>query len=224
MLSEINAQNGTNFQYLAELDAIAIPGSGWVVAKYISKYSSESVRAYLLTQLVSDKVPNCDRIILQSYLQFKSSGDYIPPPETRSSAHIYVRYDNAFKKLRPKQLTEDLLTIIRNPRDAFYLPFTLKMLASWKIPELQDLLVSYSSNSNISCQDVGIDSRYAERVLPPFDFIKRELRFSAINALQHYPSEAAEKALRICCDDIDADIRLAAQKALKKLQLLDKKR
>lgn len=126
------------------------------MAEYIERFSSESVKGYLIPALVSDKVPNCDKLILQLYLHFRSSAEHIAAPQVPSPAHIYIRHDNAFKTLRPKKLAKELTALAHGPRDAFYLPFTMRMLASWKLPEMKNLLISYAMNDWITAQDVGI--------------------------------------------------------------------
>ena len=47
LLDEINCYAGTDYHYLAELDAFNIPGAGNIVAKYITAFSSEGVKGYL---------------------------------------------------------------------------------------------------------------------------------------------------------------------------------
>lgn len=187
LLLEINRYAGTGFHYLAELDAFHIPGSGRIVAEYIESFSSESVKGYLIPKLVSDKIQGCDKLILQLYLHFRSSDEYIAAPGKPAPAHIYVRYDDAFKRLRPKRLANELITLAHNPRDAFYLPFTMRMLASWKLPEMRNLLISYAINDWITAQDVGIRDD-GQAYFPPLEFIKRELKFTAIEGLKNYPS------------------------------------
>lgn len=214
LLQEINMYAGTQFQYLAELDAFTIPGSGSIIARYISRFASESVRGYLIPQLVSDRIKDCDKIVLQLYWHFKSSDEYIAKQGKPAPAHIYVRYDNALKALKPKRLKEDLLMLAHNPRDVFYLPFTMRMLASWKVPELKELLLTYSSAANITAQDVGL-GKNPNNYLPPLDFIRRELRFTAIKGLKYYPSTETIEILNQCAIDSDVDIRVAAQKTLK---------
>ena len=44
LLDEINRYAGTDYHYLAELDAFNIPGAGSIVAKYITGFSSEGVK------------------------------------------------------------------------------------------------------------------------------------------------------------------------------------
>ncbi|MGN1155744.1 MAG: hypothetical protein ACI4TK_06170 [Agathobacter sp.] len=76
LLCEINRYAGTDLNYLAELDAFHIPGAGKIVVKYVERFSSESVRGYLIPKLVSDKIQECDKLVLQLYLHFKSSNEY----------------------------------------------------------------------------------------------------------------------------------------------------
>lgn len=217
LLDEINKYAGTDLQYLAELDAFNIRGSGSIAVRYISRFSSATVRGYLIPKLVFDKVPDCDKIVLQSYLHFQASDEYISKPGVPAPAHIYVRYDNAIASLKPKRLKDELVQLASNPRDAFYLPFTLRMLASWKVPELKDILISYSSVDNISAQDVGL-SECEDNCLPPLSFIKRELRFTAIDCLKHYSSVEIRELIKRYTTDSDLDIKAAAKRILKHLE------
>ena len=213
LLNEINSYAGTNFHYLAELDAFSISGAGNIVAKYITEFSSEDVKGYLIPQMVSDKIKDCDKLVLQLYMQFKLSDEYIAKPGEAAPAHIYVRYDNAFKVLKPKRLAKDLIELARSPRDAFYLPFTMRMLASWKMPEMQDLLLSYSTNDSFSAQDVGIyDSE--QQYFPSLEFMKRELKFTAIAGLKYYPSAEVRGVIASLANSTDKDIKLAAKRTL----------
>ncbi len=213
MFREINEERGISIRYLAEVDAFNIHGTGEIMARYITKFSSDSVRSMLIPQLVSDKIKDCDKLLLRLYLNFKESDEYISLPGVPSPAHITVRYDNAFKALKPKRLKEDLVKLAYSPRDVHYLPFTMRMLASWKVPELKDLFIGYSSDSNISVQDVGINEN--DEYYPPFGVIKRDLRFTAINALKYYPSDDTIEIIRKYVDNSDPNISAAARRTLK---------
>ena len=68
LLDEINKKNGTRYQYLAEIDEFDISGSGKIMVQYLDEFQSESVRCYLIPQIVSDKVDNCAEIVLKAYL------------------------------------------------------------------------------------------------------------------------------------------------------------
>ena len=215
MMEEMTRLLGTTVQYLAELDAFTIPGAGHIIVKYIGDFSSESIKAYLLHHLISDKVKNCDRLILDMYLKFKSSREYISSPGIPAPAHIYTRYDCAIKALKPKRLAEDLMQLVACPRDFFYLPATMKMLASWRIPEIKPSLIRYASVANIAASDVGLENN-GEGYFPPFSFIKREIRFTAIDALKHYPSADVREMILGYTSDEDADVRQTAKRVMRR--------
>lgn len=217
LFEEISKYAGVTIRYLAEIDAFRINGAGRIIAQYITKFSSETVKAYLIPQLVSEKIEDCDSLLLQLYLKFKSSKEYISKPGIPAPAHIYVRFDNGFRTLKPKRLTGELTKLTYNPRDVFYLPFTTKMLASWKIPELEELLILYSSDSNIAAKDVGLPED-ENAYLPPLSFIKRELRFIAIDGLKYYPSNSTSVLIRQYTADDDPDIRDAAKRTLRTIK------
>lgn len=213
LLQEVNEYSGTSLRFLAEIDAFRVKGAGKIFARYITKFTSESVRSYLIPQIVSDKVEDCDKLILRMYMHFKASNEYLSIPGVATPAHIYVRYDNAFKTLKPKRIKNDLVQLAHNPRDVFYLPFTMRMLASWKLPEIKDLFIFYLASSNIFTQDVEI-SEYGEKLLPPIAFMTRELRFTAIHGLKYYPSDDTIAIIKQYVNTSDPDIRAVAQRTL----------
>lgn len=216
LLAEINRAVGTKFRYLAELDNLTVKGSGVIVAKYIERLSSESVRAYLIPQIVCDKPTDCDKLILSLYRHFKESAEYISVPGEPSPAHIYVRYDNAFKDLKPKRIKDELAALVSAPRDAFYLPLTVRMLASWKIPELERLLIRYSESDNIAAAEIGLHE-YDDGRKPSLEFIKSQLRFSGIQGLKYYDSAESKAAIEQCLSDADVDIAAAARRVYRHL-------
>ncbi len=214
MLAEINCITGSDVHYLAELDYYTIKGAGETIKKYILLYESESVKSYLLHLLVRDRIENSDKLIYQMYLKFKSSDEYIALPNQPARADIYVRYDNAFRQLKPKRMKTELLALSNNPRDAFYLPFTMRMLASWKIPELEAVFTSYMDSPSITAESVGLPEQ-SENYFPPLSFIRRELKFTAIHCLRYFPSEDTIELIINCTNDPDKDIRMAAEKSLR---------
>ena len=222
MCQEINESLGTSIQYLAEIDALDIKNSGHIMAKYINKFSSETVKSFLVPQMVSDKIENCDMIVLQLYKDFKVSNEYISPPGKPAPAHIYVRYDNAFRRLRSKRIKSELLELLSNPRDAFYLPFTIKMLASWKVAELKNLLISYSKANSLTANDFGF-LQNTNDYFPSLSFMKRELRLSAIACLKYYPSADVYELVYNYLQDPDPDVRSIATKSLKAITKINQK-
>lgn len=214
MIDKINKNCGTDYHFLAEIDAFNIPESGKIMVQYLEQFQSESIRSYLIPQIVSDRVQDCARIVLSSYLHFKNSDEYISAPCKPAPAHIYTRYDNAFRVLKPKKLKEELFSLACNPRDAFYLPFSMRMLASWKIPDLERVFTSYMDSSNITHESVGLPAQ-SENYYPSLSFIRRELIFTAIDCLKHFPSENTLKLIKRCMNDPDKDICSAAKKTLR---------
>ena len=218
LFSEINQYTGRNIQYLAEIDALDICGAGKIYAKYITKFSSESVKGYLIPQIVADRVKDSDRLLLQLYRGFKQSEEYIAKPGESSPAHIYVRYDNAFKRLKPRRLANDLMEFAYNPRDAFYLPFTMRMLSSWKIEEMRDLLIRYACGNDLNIFGTERGNTDDTKSCPPIEFMKRELKFTAIDGLKYFPSPEVVALIKSFIDSDDKDIQTAAKQTLKTLR------
>ena len=214
LFNDINNTLGTNISYLAEVDAFVIPNSGPIIARYIKKFESESVRGYLIPKIAHDKVEDCDTIILDSYLHFKRSNEYIPDQGKPAPAHIYVRYDNAFARIKPRTIKKELLQLARNPRDAFYLPLTVRMLSSWKTPELENVLFSYIDGNNITHAELGLPEQ-SDNYYPSVNSIRRELKINSLLNLKYYNSERAIDLVVKHSNDTDKDIRLAAKKVLK---------
>ena len=217
MIDNINKRCGTDFHFLAEIDAFNIPESGTIMVQYLDQFQSESIRSYLIPQIVSDRVQECAGIVLSSYLHFKNSDEYISAPGKPAQAQIYTRYDNAFRELKPKKLKEDFLSLACNPRDAFYLPFTMRMLASWQIPDIESVFTFYMDSTNITSESVGLPAQ-SENYYPPLSFIRRELKFTAIDSLKYYPSENTIKLIKSCMNDSDKDICSAAKKTFRFLE------
>ena len=214
LFAELNALCQTDFHYLAELDAYNIKGAGELLLKYIDRFESEYIRAILMTQIVDDGVKNAEQIVLRLYQHFKSSDEYISTQNQPSPAHIHAKYDNAFCKLKPKKLKDELLSLIATPRDAYYLPLTVQMVASWKIPEVQEILISYLDGSGMTAESVGLPAD-TEGYYLSLDFIKRQVKFSAIAGLKYYPCDKVKKLMIGCSVDADKDIAQAAKKVMK---------
>lgn len=213
MMNVVNNMFGTDINYLAQVDAYNIPGAGTVYADYIERFGSESVRGYLIPQIVSDKVKDCDTLVLHLYKHFRQSGEFIANPNCPSPSHIYIRYDNAFRQLKSKRIVEELVNILSSPRDALYLPFTLQMLASWKLPELKKCLITYLHSEQIPAQSLGITD--ADHYYPPMTYIRRELVFRALLGLKYYPSNETNAIIQQFVSSKDKDISLAAKKTLR---------
>ena len=213
MCKEINSTLGVQIHYLAELDLFSIKNSGEIVKKYLNYFESESVKAYLIPQLVADKIENCAEIVYRMYLDFKASNDYIRLIGQPAPADIYVRYDNAFKRLKPKKLSNELIQLISNPRDAFYLPLTVRMVASWRNPKTEEVLHRYINKTEISSESVGMEDD-PEMYCPPLSGIQKELLFSAIYGLRYYPTHQNVELLKKFINNENVDVSIAAKKSI----------
>jgi hypothetical protein len=96
----------------------------------------------------------------------------------------------------------------------------MKLLASWKMPEMRDVLLKYADISSLSAKDFGLcDDTDARREY--VDFGKRQLMFSAIYGLRYFPSPEVEEIIKSFTESADKDIVAAAKKTMK---VLEKKR
>ena len=212
MFVDINTKLNTDFHYIAEIDTFNIVGAGPIMAQYIFQFNSESIRAFLTPQIVSDKVLGVDSLVVDLYRKFKFSNEYISPADKPAPAHIYTRYDAAISKLKPKKLKMDLLDIVNSPRDVFYLPFTVQMIASWKLTEFKDLLFYCIREGGISVEDVGL-SKDNGTYYPSFEVIKRQLKFIVVRSLKYYPSSDVLDLLRAIPDN-DPDLNNCVKKTI----------
>ena len=212
MFREINEKLGTNIHYLAEVDAYNIHGAGEIMGRYFNLFYSDSIRAYLIPQLVTDKIPRCAEIALDAYLAFRSTSNRYFIPGGPSNAYIYVRYDNAFFRLKPKHIKNELVKLARDPMDAANLPMTMKMLASWRIPEIKNILLSYLDYEQVPPEAFGIYDISRPENVNLLQYYRRDLLFCAIFGLKYYPSKkTADMIQQLLCSS-DKDIQAAAKK------------
>lgn len=203
LLEEINVTHETSFCTIAELASLSISGVGKIIAKYISQFSSKFIKMELLHHMVTDKIENCGKILLRLYSDYKlkvfGMPQYHPCMETA--------YDNAFWRLRSKRIKNELAVLVSNPIDAFALPFTIRMLASWRVKELREILIEY-----LEIQDsaMGEDLQKYDN----FDFICRELRFSALDCFKYYSSDEAGEIFNRYSENNDADVQRCAKDSL----------
>lgn len=218
MLKEINELTHRRFRYLAELDYYDIPNSGPIIAKYICSFESEDMKGYLIPQLVSDKVKDCDLLILELYNHYRIIENEIVKSGKLTPPHIYVRYDNAFKDMKSKRIKDDLLKFARNPIDAFRLPLTIELLAKWKIPEMREILFVYLEQPADLSERLGINVSDTEEYDIILTHIKRELRFRAINGLKYYPDTEVYEKLKSLLSENDIDVKSATKKSIRRIE------
>lgn len=215
MLEDINTFNHSNYQYLAEVVLLDMSHSRSIIADYITKFDSETVRAYLVPHIVSKSVKNCDKFILDLYLHFKKSDEYLPKIDDNSPAHIYARYDNAFKQLKSKKIENELSQLVDNPLDVFYLPLTVRMLSKWKNPRVEIILIKFLSNPDNILQHSDIQVYLKNMIHYSAKEFQRELLFTAIDGLKYFPSTENIKLLESCYNSLDSNIKLAVEKSLR---------
>lgn len=192
LFRDINTTLHTNIHYLAQFDSFDVAGAGGIIAKYINEFESESVRSYLIPQIVSDKVDNVEKLVVDLYRGFKKSKEYISVAEKPAPAHIYTRYDTAISSLKPKKLKAELMETVNSPRDIYYLPLTVQMIASWRLSEFRDLLLYCARDGGITHEDIGLPNDN-KKYFPSLEVINRQLKFIVVNSLRYYPS----------CDTLD---------------------
>ncbi|MBQ7011950.1 MAG: hypothetical protein IJN63_09620 [Clostridia bacterium] len=211
-----------NFRYLTEISMFGPSvGASSIYLKYIYQFESESCRAVLVSRILADKVKikDLDRIVMDLYHHFRASPYYISPPGSESSAHIYVTYDNAFKRLKSPKLVPELVDLMKSRRDVFILGVTARMIAKkWAPAELGQIMANHLINKNVTMADVGLTEE--GEYYPPLTYIVEQTSFNAINCLQFYPSE---NNLRIIMDYMDHPNRELAKFAQKHAEIMKKK-
>ena len=176
MLEDINTIHDMSYSYLAEL-LFAHPKSvADIICKYIWEIESLSTKAYLVPLILADKkAKNKDLIFLKLYMEFRNSPEYIALPGQPAPAHIYVRYDNAFSSISLKNIISEIVSLLQEPRSAFYLPLTMRKLSKAQNAEVYKLLQKYLNASELNPTDFNLPIHTDEEYYPPYDFMKNQL-------------------------------------------------
>ena len=218
LLRDINKHCGCHLRYMSELDMLYIEGSGEIILKYINDFESELFKACLISQLVADKIYDCDMVIMTLYKHFRNSTDYAirVNKSPRVDLQLVGSYDNAFWKLKPKKFKTDFIEIFDCPLDVLYLGLTLRTVCSWKMPKMEEVIKKYIDFDKLTKQDFGIKEDF-EDTDGFLEFIKKQVGLNSLTCLQYYPTIENKKILEQYLDDSDSDVRMGVQKALKKL-------
>ena len=183
----INNQLDVDVHFVSQLDMYYYSGAGRIIAEYIDRFSSEKLKSYLSRQIVADKVENCDKKILDLYNNFKTTDEY-SSLDCDVNFITCLNYDWDFKELRPKRLKEELLKFAYNLRDATCLTGTIKMLSTWRLPEMEILLREYIHNEGYSYEDFHIDENDPLST-PSMIAMKRKLIELGVYCLRYYPND-----------------------------------
>ena len=213
MAEEINKTFGTKFHFIAEFFHYNIDGAGSIIVKYLNQFESITMRCYFIDNVVSDRVKNCSETVYQLFLDYKNSRQY-----NNRNGFEAVILDNCIIKLKPKKMKKELTELIRYPKDAYLLPFTTRMLASWKLPEMEPLLKKYLQCSLITERDYVFENESQNEIAGFIQFANRQLFFSAVNGLKYFPSEENAGLIQPLLFSSDNDIAAAAKKTLRYME------
>ena len=213
MIREINAScdNGMKLRGFSDASYFYVPGAGEIVARYVNRFTSHTVRASLLFHLVGNKkyscpkIVNCESIIWNLYVQYKESPYYI-------NDFVQLYFDDAFVKMKPKRIVTEMLSLARNPLDFCWLPGTMEMLSRRKIPSFGDLLEHYVDHPEIIhdyLKKTDISSRFSDE-----ESLQKQLsrwngqgRYTAIIGLKYYPSQRVLSKLKLLETQIDTEMK-----------------
>ena len=212
------------FHYLSEFSITYIPaGVSPILLKYIYQFKSESCRAVLLTRIVVDKTKNkvkikdLDRIVMDLYHNFRVSPYYISPPESGSSAHIYMRYDNSLRRVVSPRILPELVEIMKFRRDFYILSITaFKIARKWAPKELGEIMAAHLTNKNVTRADVGLPEE--GKYYPSLETIVEQSSFTAIKCLQFYPSEDNLRIIMDYTNHPNKDLAKFAQEHAEKMK------
>jgi len=213
---EINSQNHSNFRYVAQLDLLKIENINHIIIKYIYEFNSEHIRVILLKQLFYGDDFQKEDIAIKCYDTFKNSKEYISDIGEPSPSIICIIYDNLFSNFSSKTEKMKLLHIIKNPRDAYYLPLTLKMMSQLKIEEVKVFLLKFLNPTSIT---KSIGSKYNDdKYDPSLSSIKHQLLLSAIELLKYYHTQDVYNAVKKYEFDKRIDVQKQVEKTLNHLK------
>ncbi len=209
MLKELNKIHKTHFKYWSEIKEFHIVGSGEIIRRYIYQFEAELAHSILIHELVAEKVPDTDEVAYDLYLRYKQSKYYISDP--KETCYDYgIEYDNVFRRLKSKRIEERLVDLMKNPRDAFYLPLTLQMLSRKCRDDIKVLLFRYVDSNDIEPMELGLNEEFKDDYYPPYSSILYQLRCNAVVCLKYYhDQETIDIVEKVMLDDDDNLKKLA---------------
>lgn len=211
-------------EYLSEIAITYIPaGVSAILLKYIYQFESESCRSVLLVRIVIEnkekkvKIKDLDRIVMDLYHNFRVSPYYISPPESGSSAHMYIRYDNSLRYVVSPKILPELVEIMNSRRDFYLLSQTaFKIARKWAPKELGEIIAAHLTNKNVTRADVGLPEE--GKYYPSLETIVEQSSFTAIKCLQFYPSEDNLRIIMDYTNHSNKDLAKFAQEHAEKMK------
>lgn len=151
-------------------------------------------------------------MFMEGYDRFKHSEDYIPTKDKEDNIKIYAKYGSVFARMKDKEHRLKLVSLLSDPRDAFYLSMAMEKLCSARIPEMEPLLLRYLNSDDITDAELGIKDG-AEYYFSGH-FIRKNLKLSAMAGIKYYPSAKNIELLKKYENDEDVFIRNRARKSI----------
>ncbi len=191
LCSLINKELNYDVHYISQLYLYNYYGSGYFIDNYIEKFESEKIKSYLSRQIVGEKVENCARKIMNLYLHFKTSDEY-KTLDRDINFITCLNYDWDFMELRSKKIKKELLELACNLRDAVYLMGTMKMLSTWRLPEMEIIAKKYLEIEKYTYNDFYINENDPLRD-ESLRVFKEDLKELGVYCLRYYPTEENKK-------------------------------
>lgn len=185
--SEINFSCNEDIHYLAELDEYYYPGAAEIIVKYLNLFETEEIKSYLIRQIAFSKMDNASIVILELYNHCKTTKEYLKN-DYDTIFTIGCNYDWCFKKIKPKDIKRELLGLVSNPRDAFNLSSTVKMISSWNMLEMEYILKTYLLGGEFDNSEFCVYEKNADSI-DLAEFMKSTLIYLGLYGLRYYPSE-----------------------------------
>lgn len=227
MLGEVNRKLGTNMIYWSEFSYLRLEGAEEILVEYMDRFESEGIRSEIAFQVCSNPKTKNELSPLDAYLMLRKSKLYGFHCDFAEQFVTTNCYDNAILRQKPKKRKYELLDILSNPLDAALLPLTARMVASWKMPEMEPILWKYADDEYLESLDFGLSDEEKIVFQKQIDGHKRSIRFLGYQGLKYYPSEKVDELYQKLLLSEDRAYRDCAKKCMRYLdrqkQRLEKK-
>lgn len=217
LICEINNTCHVKIRGFSDLCDSYIKGAGSIIAKHINCFHSHLIRSALVFHLVGRKkhecgrVNGCEQIIWNLYNEYRNSVTFV-------DNSIMMEYDSAFAQLKSKKLLDQLVSLAQDPYLFSFFPQTMKMLARWRDPSMEKVIMGYFANPGLVKTQIAMS---LGRSADDASILQREYsrwdshgQYTVIICLRYYPSiqvldkltqfealtvEDMEKSLSKCC-------------------------
>ena len=217
LICEINNTCHVKIRGFSDLCDSYIKGAGSIIAKHINCFHSHLIRSALVFHLVGSKkhecgrVNGCEQIIWNLYNEYRNSVPFV-------DNSIMMEFDSAFAQLKSKKLLDQLVSLAQDPYLFSFFPQTMKMLARWRDPSMEKVIMGYFANPGLVKTQIAMS---LGRSADDASILQREYsrwdshgQYTVIICLRYYPSiqvldkltqfealtvEDMEKSLSKCC-------------------------